>query len=84
MHIELGAPRCVIRTSLAVILLQADLERDLRVSGDTEAIVALRNALDDVEGSALDSIISAFGPLSVPLQLAVSSLRGVRPRKRDE
>lgn len=58
--------------------------RDLRVSGDTEAIVALRNALDDVEGSALDSIISAFGPLSTPLKLAVSSLRGARPGKRDE
>lgn len=52
--------------------------RDLRVSGDTEAVVALRNALDDCEGSALDSIVSAFGPLSVPLQIAVSSLRGMR------
>ena len=31
--------------------------RDLRVSGDTEAVVALRNALDDFEGSALDSVV---------------------------
>src|SRR6516225_5977089 len=29
--------------------------RDLRVTGDTEAVVALRNALDDFEGSALES-----------------------------
>ncbi|HXQ82582.1 MAG TPA: SCP2 sterol-binding domain-containing protein [Xanthobacteraceae bacterium] len=58
--------------------------RDLRVSGDTEAVVALRNALDDCEGSALDSIVSAFGPLSAPLQLAISSLRGIRMSKRDE
>ena len=58
--------------------------RDLRVSGDTEAVVTLRNALDDVEGSALDSIISAFGPLSAPLQLALSSLRGTRTRKNDD
>jgi len=58
--------------------------RDLRVSGDTEAVVALRNALDDVEGSALDSIVAAFGPLSAPLQLFISSLRGMGMRKRDE
>ena len=31
--------------------------RDLQVSGDTEAVVALRNALDDFEGSALDSVV---------------------------
>jgi len=55
--------------------------RDLRVTGDTEAVVALRNALDDVEGSALDTIVSAFGPLSVPLQIALSSWRGVRGRE---
>ncbi len=50
--------------------------RDLRVSGDTEAVVALRNALDDFEGSALEAIVSAFGPLSAPLQLAISAWRG--------
>ncbi|MGD0025298.1 MAG: SCP2 sterol-binding domain-containing protein [Xanthobacteraceae bacterium] len=58
--------------------------RDLRVSGDTEAVVALRNALDDVEGSAFDSIVSAFGPLSAPLQIVISTLRGTRRSKRDE
>jgi predicted lipid carrier protein YhbT len=49
--------------------------RALRVSGDTEAVVALRNALDDFEGSALDSVISAFGPFSTPLRAIVSMLR---------
>ncbi len=58
--------------------------RDLRVGGDTEAVVALRNALDDFEGSAFDAIVSAFGPLSAPLRLVVSSLRGMRKRKRHE
>ncbi len=58
--------------------------RDLRVSGDTEAVVALRNALDDCEGSALDSIVSAFGPLSVPLRIAASSLRDTRTRIHHE
>jgi len=52
--------------------------RALQVSGDTEAVVALRNALDDFEGSALDSVIASFGPLSAPAALALSGLRAVR------
>ena len=52
--------------------------RDLRVSGDTEAVVALRNALDDFEGSALESVVSSFGPLSAPAALALSTVRAVR------
>ena len=54
--------------------------RDLRVSGDTGAVVALRNALDDFDGSALDSVVSSFGPLSVPAALALSTVRAVRAR----
>jgi predicted lipid carrier protein YhbT len=49
--------------------------RDLQVSGDTEAVVALRNALDDFEGSALDSVVASFGPLS-----ATRSIAGCRTR----
>jgi predicted lipid carrier protein YhbT len=52
--------------------------RDLRVSGDTEAVVALRNALDDFEGSALDSVVRSFGLLSAPAALALSAVRAVR------
>ena len=52
--------------------------RDLRVSGDTEAVVALRNALDDFEGSALDSVVGSFGPLAKPAALAVSALRAMQ------
>ena len=52
--------------------------RDLAVTGDTEAVVALRNALDDFEGSALDSVIGSFGPLSGPAALALSRLRTAR------
>ena len=54
--------------------------RDLRVSGDTEAVVALRNALDDFEGSALDSVVASFGPLSGPAGMALSVVRSVRGR----
>ena len=56
--------------------------RDLRVSGDTEAVVALRNALDDFDGSALDSVFSAFGPLAKPAAFAVSALRGMQSGQR--
>ncbi len=37
--------------------------RDLRIDGDTEAAVSLRNALDDVEGSIAGDIADLFGPL---------------------
>jgi predicted lipid carrier protein YhbT len=58
--------------------------RDLRVSGDTEAVVALRNALDDFDGSVLDNIVMSFGPLSKPVALALSALRTIRAKKRHE
>ena len=52
--------------------------RDLRITGDTEAIVALRNALDDVDGDIAETILNAFGPLSGPATLALSAFRAVR------
>ncbi len=54
--------------------------RDLQVNGDTEAVVALRNALDDFEGSALDSVVASFGALSGPAGLALSAARSIRGR----
>jgi O2-independent ubiquinone biosynthesis accessory factor UbiT len=56
--------------------------RELRVSGDTEAVVALRNALDDFEGSALDSVVGSFGPLARPATLVISGLRALQSRQR--
>lgn len=35
--------------------------RDLIVEGDTEAVVCLRNALDDVEGNVADDVATFFG-----------------------
>ncbi|MCK9920119.1 SCP2 sterol-binding domain-containing protein [Microbacteriaceae bacterium K1510] len=52
--------------------------RDLKVSGDTEAVVALRNALDDFDGSALQAVIGSFGPLAGPASLALSGLRAAQ------
>lgn len=35
--------------------------RDLVVEGDTEAVVALRNAMDDMDGSIVDEAAKTFG-----------------------
>jgi predicted lipid carrier protein YhbT len=56
--------------------------RDLHVSGDTEAVVALRNALDDFDGSVVDSVVESLGPLSRPAALTLSALRAIRAGSR--
>lgn len=38
--------------------------RGLVINGDVEAVVRLRNALDDIDGSAIDTVLEAFGPLA--------------------
>lgn len=40
----------------------AFFSRDLEVSGDTEAVVRLRNALDDMDGSLAEETSAMFGP----------------------
>lgn len=40
--------------------------RDLVIEGQTEAIVALRNAIDDAEIDILDDLLSPLGPLAAP------------------
>lgn len=37
--------------------------RDLMISGNTEAVVSLRNALDDVDASIAEDVANMFGPL---------------------
>ncbi len=56
--------------------------RKLRVTGDTEAIVALRNALDDVDGGVVESITKAFGPLAPIAAITVSHLRTLGGRRK--
>ncbi len=48
--------------------------RDLTVEGDTEAIVVLRNALDDLDGSIADDIAESFGSTG---RLALKALRRI-------
>lgn len=53
--------------------------RDLVVEGDTEAVVCLRNAMDDQEYSVLDEVADCFG---IAGNIALSRLRNIR-RERD-
>jgi len=48
--------------------------RDLIVEGNTEAVVCLRNALDDMDGSIADDVISVYG---LPGQIFLSLLRRI-------
>lgn len=51
--------------------------RDLRIEGDVEAVVVLRNALDDLDGNIADDLASCFGP---PGRAALAALRRLRDR----
>lgn len=41
--------------------------RTLTIEGDTEAVVALRNAVDGADIDIVETVLPAFGPLSRPL-----------------
>lgn len=53
--------------------------RELQVSGDTEAVVSLRNALDDAEGSIADDVAALYGPAG---RFILKNLRAMRRRNR--
>lgn len=46
--------------------------RDLKITGDLETVVALRNAMDDVDGSIAGDVAALFGP---PGQIFLSFMR---------
>lgn len=75
------APGALIRGKFMLLLELMDAEedgdaaffsRDLEVSGDTEAVVRLRNALDDVDGSIAEETAEMFG---VPGRAILARLR---------
>lgn len=53
--------------------------RDLTVTGDTEAVVCLRNALDDVDRPVAETVADMFGP---PGRVALRALRQAAERER--
>ncbi|MGB8622930.1 MAG: SCP2 sterol-binding domain-containing protein [Paracoccaceae bacterium] len=52
--------------------------RDLEITGNTEAVVSLRNALDDVDGSIAQETADLFGP---PGRAILGMLRRRRDRQ---
>ncbi len=44
--------------------------RELEIKGDTEAVLALRNAIDDMDIDLVEEIEDLLGPLGAPLELA--------------
>jgi predicted lipid carrier protein YhbT len=51
--------------------------RDLVVEGDVEAVLALRNAIDDAQLDPVAEIARMFGPLAEPLKRALQVARTV-------
>lgn len=45
--------------------------RELSITGDTEAVVALRNALDNLDSTLADDVAACFGPLSRPVRAVI-------------
>jgi len=79
---SLPAHQALIRGSFDTLfeLIDSDADgdavffsRDLVIEGNTEAVVSLRNALDDVDGSIAADAADLFGP---PGRLALGFLRG--------
>ena len=48
--------------------------RTLSIEGDTEAVVALRNAVDDAEVDIIGDVLAAAGPLATPVGRALDLL----------
>lgn len=48
--------------------------RDLKIEGDTEAVVRLRNALDDIDGSVASDLAEKFGTPGKKILSALKSL----------
>lgn len=67
-------------------LIDADLDGDalffsrgLLIEGNTEAVVSLRNALDDIDGSIAERVAAMFG---APGRAALAALRRAADRTR--
>jgi len=54
--------------------------RALAVEGDTEVVVALRNALDSAGTDLLDETLAALAPAEAPLRWALAAVRAVHGR----
>ncbi len=74
-------------TLLKLIDAQTDSDalffnRNIKILGDSEAMVALRNALDDLDDSLAQNLIDSFGLLSAPAGKFINFLTG-KPRSKN-
>ena len=85
---EAEAVTATIRAPLATLMDLAEgrldgdalfFSRDLVIEGETEAVVALRNALDGEEINLVRDLLSPLGPLAGPLNRTLDWLAGRRP-----
>jgi predicted lipid carrier protein YhbT len=53
--------------------------RDVNVEGDIEAVVALRNAIDDAELDLVDEVLNRSGPFNRPAREFLRGLTQTRP-----
>ena len=58
--------------------------RDLMIEGDTEAVVALRNAVDGAEINVLADMVSGMGPLAGPIRLALEGAGALFSRAAED
>ncbi len=68
-----------------LMLVDSDLDgdalffsRDLTITGNTEAVVCLRNALDDVDDSIAEDVAAMFGP---PGRMTLNGFRRMNERR---
>ncbi len=76
---DIGGATATIRGSLLALAQLAEGEidgdalffsRKLEIEGDTEAVVALRNALDDADINLIEEFATRFGPFGPPVRKA--------------
>jgi predicted lipid carrier protein YhbT len=75
-----------LQTLLALVDGRGDgdasfFSRDLTVEGNIDAVVTLRNALDDLDVTLVEDILSASGPLRGPLEAVLRVMRGNQTRE---
>ncbi|WP_022720951.1 SCP2 domain-containing protein [Rhodopseudomonas sp. B29] len=58
--------------------------RDIEIDGDMEAVVALRNAIDDSRVDFLHESVAWFGPLAAPIERILRGIVGAESRTRDD
>ncbi len=87
--LDAGGADAEVRASVATLieLLEGRIDgdtlffrRDLTISGDTAAIVGLRNVLDREEIRVADELSSLFGPLQRPARVVGRALDGALDR----